>query len=399
MTAGDRAIRILATADNHLGRYYERMAPDPLNRRRAYLRRGFSHAVDTALERRADLFLHAGDLFDTVDPRNLERNFVARELRRLAENRIPAVAIGGNHDSPRSAYRHGGRAPQEVYAELRAMHWLDGDRRIDSVTFDLAGCRVAVGGIGWDPTALPGQDPLDGLSWEAEADVRILLLHGSVERYALAGRDEPYVRLATLAGLSARPLDLVVAGHLHRFGYARLGGTHLVVPGATERMTFGGQEGEPSCAWIELWRDGAHVESVAVPHQPRYELRLRTTELPETGIADWLIERFAPHAGPETLMKLHLEGPITRERYHALELRRVYEAGATRCAAFEVDCSGLELVGRHGERFASGVRVSQAEAIREVAQGLIAEATDDAERSLIAEARDRLLARYGGGGT
>lgn len=73
------------TSDNHLGAYYAHFRPDPRELRRRALQSGFQQVVDAAIERRVDLFLHAGDLFDRPDPRNAERHFVARQVRRLQE--------------------------------------------------------------------------------------------------------------------------------------------------------------------------------------------------------------------------------------------------------------------------------------------------------------------------
>src|SRR5690349_15524190 len=111
-------ITAVLTSDNHLGAYYARFRPDRLEVRRQMLQRGFEQVVDAAIGRRADLFLHAGDLFDRPDPRNAERYFVARQIRRLQEAAIPVFAIAGNHDSPRSYGYDGGTLPQ---AEMEAL--------------------------------------------------------------------------------------------------------------------------------------------------------------------------------------------------------------------------------------------------------------------------------------
>jgi len=148
-----------------------------------------------------------------------------------------------------------------------------------------------------------------------------------------------------------------------------------------------------------LWPDEARVQRLAVPHQPRRELCVRTTELPPDSACDWLIGRLAAEPAPEALVKLHLEGPLTREGYHGLELRRLLETGLNLFAWFDLDTSGLELVGEHGAGVSVGARVSQPEAIAAVAEELMLAAADDpAEVELIREARDRLLAAYGGGG-
>src|SRR4051794_22456100 len=94
-------IRAVATADNHLGRFYDRMTPAKLERRRKYLRDGFKAAVAYALNWPAQLFFIAGDLFDIPDPRNVDRSFVAACLAQLRDAGIRVFAVGGNHDTPR----------------------------------------------------------------------------------------------------------------------------------------------------------------------------------------------------------------------------------------------------------------------------------------------------------
>src|SRR4029079_13549530 len=58
----------------------------------------FKAAIDLAIEEKVDLFLIAGDLFDshTQPRRSVER--VAVELARLGTARIRAVVIPGTHD-------------------------------------------------------------------------------------------------------------------------------------------------------------------------------------------------------------------------------------------------------------------------------------------------------------
>gem|GEM_PF-4358201 len=99
------------TADNHLGRHYDRMFSHRLEERRAWLRAGFARAVEYALEQRAHFFLQAGDLFDIPEPRNLERQFVAEALARLRDAGVRCLAIGGNHD-----YAASPQQPRHRYA-------------------------------------------------------------------------------------------------------------------------------------------------------------------------------------------------------------------------------------------------------------------------------------------
>src|SRR5262249_4923649 len=88
------------TADNHLG--YEQYG---LKERFNDFARAFLAVVDAAIERRADAFLIAGDLFNkrAIDAQTLIQ--AQAGLERLKEARIPAIAIEGNPD--RSYYRDG----------------------------------------------------------------------------------------------------------------------------------------------------------------------------------------------------------------------------------------------------------------------------------------------------
>src|SRR5687768_11279294 len=89
-----------------------------LDERRRWLRRAFRKAVDYAIEQRADFFLQCGDLFDSVDPRNSERLFVAECLSDLKSAGVLALAVGGNHDTPRQSTEHGGYLAADLYARL-----------------------------------------------------------------------------------------------------------------------------------------------------------------------------------------------------------------------------------------------------------------------------------------
>ena len=88
------------TADNHLG--YEQYG---LKERFNDFAKAFLSVVDAAIERQADAFLIAGDLFNkrAIDAMTLMQ---AQEgLQRLKDAGIPAIAIEGNHD--RTYYRDG----------------------------------------------------------------------------------------------------------------------------------------------------------------------------------------------------------------------------------------------------------------------------------------------------
>src|SRR6187431_607012 len=90
-------LRIIHTADVHLGARHDDLGEQASAQRERQFA-AFAAAIDLALTEKADLFLIAGDLFDSnVQPRrSVER--VAAQLKRLAESRIRTVIIPGTHD-------------------------------------------------------------------------------------------------------------------------------------------------------------------------------------------------------------------------------------------------------------------------------------------------------------
>ena len=90
-------LRVLHTADVHLGARHADLGEQAAAQRERQLT-AFRATVDLALAEPVDLFLVAGDLFDSnVQPRR-SVELVAAELRRLVDARIRAVLIPGTHD-------------------------------------------------------------------------------------------------------------------------------------------------------------------------------------------------------------------------------------------------------------------------------------------------------------
>jgi DNA repair exonuclease SbcCD nuclease subunit len=387
------AVRAVITADNHLNRYYDRMSPQRLQDRRRHLRQGFRAAVDYALEHRADLFLQVGDLFDTPDPRNVDREFVAHELARLQAAGVRTFGVGGNHDTPKQRTEQGGALPQSIYARLGALHLFDGDG-IPSETVEINGIRVAIGALPWSPLLAGGSDPLENVEWAPEADVGIFLFHHSVEGHIFPEANEAIVTKASLDRL--RNTHLVVAGHVHHSAEWKMGPMQVLIPGATERMTFG-ETGDPSFSVVEVIRGGvASLEHVKVPYQPRRQVTVRTTDFEDIAgeLCDEIMRRIETQCDPQGFLRVHLEGPITRENYRTLDLPRLYAFGVERNFYFDVDISQAFVKDEFGDRAAGGVRISQREELTACADAMIEQASEPAERDLLEETKQAILARY-----
>lgn len=348
-------ITAVVTSDNHLGAYWARLRPDRLEQRRRNLQKNFERVVDAALAMKADLFLQAGDLFDRPDPRNAERLFVARQFARLRTADTPVFAIAGNHDSPRSLGYDGGTTPHQEAAEHGAIRLFRGMKTLQSELLEINGIRVRISGKSSDFNLPHGSCPLEGACLEAEreqreeADVKIVLLHYSVEGWAPPLGREPVLSLENLNCLDA---DAICVGHLHKKNERRLpGGALLLNPGATEHINFGEESFE--CGFWVLRFDGKTVESQyhALPTQSMrtqvFELDTENEE--RENLTEQLCAEIEAISEPEQLLRFRLRGELRRDEFQKLDLGKLAEAGNARNFLFQLDVEHLQVLDQWGE--------------------------------------------------
>jgi DNA repair protein SbcD/Mre11 len=379
-------ITAVLTSDNHLGAYYARLRPDRLEMRRRALQDGFREVVDRAIVERADLFLHAGDLFDRPDPRNAERCFVARQVRRLQEAEIPVFAIAGNHDSPRSYGYDGGTLPQEEMEALGAIRLFADRARFQCAELKVRDQRVCVWGMSCDFNRPPGTCPLeDAVGQHARGgDVDLVLLHYGVQGLAQPFAQEPCLSRANLERLDT---DALGVGHLHARAEQRLpGGALLLNPGATEHVHFGEEHLE--CGfWILRCEPGRlQAQYVRTTPQPMLTLDVDLTDLADGEAAEddpdaamrELLDRLARAAHPEQLLRLRLAGRVRRSRFHTLNLALLQARGAESNFHCQLDTDRLVLYDELEDLpVGYGVSFDAGEELQSAAQAFLTRFGDD----------------------
>jgi DNA repair exonuclease SbcCD nuclease subunit len=329
-------IKAVVTSDNHLGAYWSRLRPEKLEMRRRALQLNFERVVDAAIATRADLFLHAGDLFDRPDPRNAERLFVARQMGRLRAAGIPVFMIAGNHDSPRSQGYDGGISPHEELAALGVVQ-LFRDTEMHQQLLNIGGNSIRICGASSDWSIEDGACPLEEYSFPPRAaDIEMVLLHYGVEGWAQPFAREPMLSLRNLEKLGA---DAICVGHLHTKNLRRLpGGAVLLNPGATEHIHFG--EEKLDCGfWILQFAEGrTEPEYFSLPAQP-----MRTVDLELKGEEELpdLLSPIEAVSDAEQLLRVCLDGRMLRTRWHELDLEEVQRFGAERNFHFQIEAEKL----------------------------------------------------------
>ena len=227
-------LRLLHTADVHLGARHADLG-DVAAAQRERQFAAFRATVDLAITERVDLFLVAGDLFDSnVQPRrSVER--VATELGELARARIRSVLVPGTHDvyDRTSVYRAydlaalaGARGSQDLITVLTPdrpwVHFPSLDAVVHGPVF---------------ATKRAPHSPLRDLTVgeTPTATWHIGLLHASI---SIPGKTDGDEVVITIDEIAASGLDYLALGHWHSAQVAKARGVTYAYSGAPEPVAL-----------------------------------------------------------------------------------------------------------------------------------------------------------------
>lgn len=339
-------VRLVITADNHLSAYFAKMTPQQLEERRKALREGFRQTVDFALEH-ADIFLQAGDLFDMPDPRHAEVLFVIQQLGRLKEKGIPVYMIGGTHDTPKASDRI---TPQRILEAIGYAYLFIKKSEIQSHRLTIGGQEVVIGGLSTNHSLPYGEDPLREMIFPEPGDWNILLLHYGVQGHYPPQARDLVVNLATLDEMN--DVNLYCVGHNHTPEDFVLGNKRVIIPGATEKLDFGERENKTGFYYVELERNSIRTRHVPTFSQPMRQVLVRSPEIERFSLdpTAFLEKKLAEISDPVQLLKMKIEGPISRDLYHRIRWSPIWQAGRSKNFHFELDLrelrvEALEIVG------------------------------------------------------
>lgn len=229
-TEEDIVLKLLHTADWHLGRRFPRFSGEAaltLSRARcAVLERVFAEAE----RNQVDAVLCAGDLFDTAQPDPVFREALLHALQRLGWKKRPVFLLPGNHDPlvTESVWRDPGfRAALPDFVHVIDQELLEVALPNDCVLYAVP-CQSRAGQA--DPTLkIPPRAPGD-------TRVRIGLVHGSTFDAGDWKTNFPISRDAALE----RGLDYLAIGDTHGFRYvpADRKVPPTIYPGTPEQTAF-----------------------------------------------------------------------------------------------------------------------------------------------------------------
>ena len=298
-------LRLIHTADVHLGARHDDLGEQASAQRERQFA-AFKSAVDLALAEKVDLFLIAGDLFDSnVQPRrSVER--VAAELKRLVEAKVRTVVIPGTHDvyDRASVYRTydlaalAGNGPDDDFVTV-----LDPSRP----SIHLPTCDVVVYGPVFATKRAPHSPlrDLDAAADQVAATWRIGMVHGAIAIPGKTDRDEVVVATEEIA---ATHLDYLALGHWHSAQIGKAGAVTYAYAGAPEAVAID-QDRAGKVLLVELnERNGAH--QVTVEERQVGRTRFERRDVDAAGLASQpaLVDALRAQGDPDLVLDVRLVG-------------------------------------------------------------------------------------------
>lgn len=404
----DGIITIILTADNHLGYNAFGQQPHKREERRQRLQHAFQQATDFAIMQGVDLFIQAGDLFDTTTPDERDRSFVADRLAQLKQAGVKAFALGGVHDTPVNPLSGSAMpAPQQSYARLGALHYFsptqhNAQQELEPVLLDIDGIRVGICALG----ILAGQegDPLADLRVQLaieSAQIPLLILHAPIE-----GLSQGSSLLDSRAQVSRESIEkqttfsVILAGYHHGYSHLKIGKTEVVVAGSTQHIDFTVPDHAPGFVFLGIAADGVrwcnHISVDALRMQrlviQTQELWSSSSENGQPSPTESILDRLRPLCADDVMMQVRLEGELTRSQYHQLDLNQIRRYGEDHCFALAIDDSALSFLPEHDAAIIeAGERLSPREEIVALTDEWIAAASDEREKQALQFTKEELL--------
>lgn len=299
--------RLLHLADVHLGARHGDLG-DAADRQRARQLASFRRAIDVGIERRVDVALICGDLFDSNSQPRRTVETAAAELRRLADAGIRTFLIPGTHDAfdPASIYRAfdlrelAGLPPGSDLLTVLAVPPAPTEALIPDLDL-LILSRVFT-------TKRAPRSPLDGVDVAADGRARwkVAMLHSAIR---IPGRVETDDVIIEEAEIAASGLDYLALGHWHSALDGRSGATTWAFSGAPEPVAVD-QDGAGGVLIVTLDVDTTGARRVTLERVPVSRTAYRTQDIDAARVAsqDLLVAALRGAADPDTMLDVRIVG-------------------------------------------------------------------------------------------
>jgi len=233
-----KTIRIVFFSDTHLGFDYPIRPKVERRRRGQEFFDNYQRVLSYAVESKADLLLHGGDLFFRSRlPRKIV-DLAYGPLIECADHELPIFLVPGNHERS--------NMPISLFLNHPYIHVFD---RPKTIYVTIKGAGIALSGFPFERERIRDrfQDVLEATDWRnAPADIKLLCMHQIVQGARVGTSNYTFGRGMDVIQKAHLPdgFHAILAGHIHRSQVLRKQqgrngtGLPIIYPGSTERTSF-----------------------------------------------------------------------------------------------------------------------------------------------------------------
>lgn len=342
-------IKILHLSDIHMGSGFSHGRVNPetgINTRLEDFLNTLSICIDRAINEPVDLVLFGGDAFPDATPPPYVHEAFASQFRRLADAKIPAVLLVGNHDQHSQG---NGGASLSIYRTLVVPGFIVGDtvttHRINTKNGD-----IQIITLPWlNRSTLLTRPQTEGLDLAEVNELLIKTLQPVLE--AEVRRLDPKIPTVLLGHLMADRANLgaekflavgkgfnipvsmlirpeweyVALGHVHKHQNLNpANNPPIIYPGSIERVDFSEEKEDKGYVLVEITKGQVDWEFCPLPSRPfiTIEIDISQADDPQEAILKAIAKRDLTDSVVRLIYKLRseqLESINTNGIQHALK--------------------------------------------------------------------------------
>ena len=296
-------IKILHLSDIHLGSGFSHGKINPetgINTRLEDFVNTLRICIDRAIAEPVDLVLFGGDAFPDATPAPYVHEAFASQFRRLADAKIPAILLVGNHDQHSQG---SGGASLSIYRTLVVPGFIVGDT-IATHRLDTRSGAIQIITLPWlNRSTLLTRPETEGLALAEvnemliqklqpvlEAEIRrldpqiptVLLAHLMADRASLGA--EKFLAVGKgftipMSMLIREEFDYVALGHVHK--HQNLNPSNdppVIYPGSIERVDFGEEKEAKGYIFVKVQPGKVECEFCRLPARPFITIEMDVSE-------------------------------------------------------------------------------------------------------------------------
>ncbi len=327
-------VKILHLSDIHLGSGFSHGKINPetgINTRLEDFVNTLRICIDRAIAEPVDLVLFGGDAFPDATPAPYVHEAFASQFRRLADAKIPAILLVGNHDQHSQG---NGGASLSIYRTLVVPGFIVGDT-IATHRLDTQNGAIQIITLPWlNRSTLLTRPETEGLALSEvnelliqklqpvlEAEIRrldpkiptVLLGHLMADRASLGA--EKFLAVGKgftipMSMLIREEFDYVALGHVHK--HQNLNPSNdppVIYPGSIERVDFGEEKEAKGYILLKVQPGQAEWEFCTLPARPfiTIEIDVSRQEDPLEGVLNAIAQQEIEEKVVRLIYKLRSE--------------------------------------------------------------------------------------------